>query len=434
MAQGTDGHCELAPGPTPPPAPEQLPASEQPPTRQQPPAPTIDALQAYVDANEQFRHAVGAADDERLVLTPYARGEYNDNYLFTVGRQGGPGRAPAKLLLRVNMGSQMHLLDQIGYEMGALRLLEPSGRTPRALYVDGSRAEVPWGVGVEEWLPGEALDYRRDLALAAQILADVHAVPVTPEAQDLLVTPAHPLGAIVDECREMFGAYRAWANADEAVLRTVDRMFTRADQIVEAELGRERARGGIRLGGRHIVNTEVNSANFLIDHCDGAHGTHGGDEEGATHSGGSATQSGGDAWAGCGACVEGATRTEGATRAGYLVDWEKPVLGEVEQDIGHFLAPTTTFWKTDVILTPAERASFVERYLAAVAGRFDVDGLAGRLGDYLVVTCLRGITWCAMAYTEYAGGGRAIANPDTYEKIRAYLSGTFLDRVTDEYY
>ncbi len=384
------------------------------------PRPTLDALQAYVDGSERLRRAVGAADGERLALAPYARGEYNESYLFTVGRADGAGHAPTRLLLRVNTGSQMHLRDQIGYEMGALRLLEPSGRTPRALYVDGSRDVVPWGVGVEEWLPGEALDYRRDLAFAARILADVHAVPVTPEARALLVAPAHPLGAIVDECREMFGVYRAWAAADDAVLRTVDRMFARATRIAGAELGRERAWGGGR-GDRHIVNTEVNSANFLVNHGDGA------------PAGGGAR--GGRAGYGRAAGMDNGSATGGrAAGAGYLVDWEKPVLGEVEQDVGHFLAPTTTFWKTDVILTPAERASFVERYVEAVAGRFDVEGLAERLGDYLVVTCLRGVTWCAMAYTEYAGGGRAIANPDSYAKIRAYLSSDFLDRVIDEFY
>ena len=30
-----------------------------------------------------------------------------------------------------------------------------------------------------------------------------------------------------------------------------------------------------------------------------------------------------------------------------LVDWEKPLVSEPGQDLGHFLAPTTTFWKTD---------------------------------------------------------------------------------------
>ena len=93
----------------------------------------------------------------------------------------------------------MHLPDQIGYEMAALRILEPSGRTPRALYVDGSRSRFPLGVGVEKRLPGRPLRYESDLAEAAAVLADIHALPEplgTP-----FVTPAHPLASVVEESR-----------------------------------------------------------------------------------------------------------------------------------------------------------------------------------------------------------------------------------------
>lgn len=42
----------------------------------------------------------------------------------------------------------------------------------------------------------------------------------------------------------------------------------------------------------------------------------------------------------------------------YLVDWEKPLYGDPAQDLGHFLAPTTTFWKTDVILDQEQMDAF----------------------------------------------------------------------------
>ena len=88
----------------------------------------------------------------------------------------------------------------------------------------------------------------------------------------------------------------------------------------------------------------------------------------------------------------------GEGRPNYLIDWEKPLYGDPVQDLGHFLAPTTTFWKTDVILTEDEMESFVKEYKAAVKGRFDISGLEDRLKFFLPVTCLRGITWCAMAW------------------------------------
>ena len=72
----------------------------------------------------------------------------------------------------------------------------------------------------------------------------------------------------------------------------------------------------------------------------------------------------------------------GAGKDNYLVDWEKPLYGDPVQDLGHFLAPTTTFWKTDVILTEEEMADFTRKYIQAVNGRFDVSGIEERLNIF----------------------------------------------------
>ena len=366
----------------------------------------IEEIQRYVNSNGPLHDALGVSRETLLTLTPFAQGEYNVNFAFEV-----PGDSPAslpdtptashspvtarRLLLRVNLGSQMHLDDQIGYEFAALRLLEPSGRTPRPLYVDGSRTRLPYGVGVEEWLPGRALRYETDLAEAARILADVHAVPVpaSPESTPL-VAPPHPIADIARECGEMYAVYQAWSQADPQVLRRIDALFARVRRIADDDLRRPEP----TWDQRHIVNTEVNSSNFLIEDAgnDGASG-------------------------------QPASLKRDQQKLGHLVDWEKPVLGEVEQDLAHFLAPTTTFWKTDVILTQPQVDEFVDLYAQAVDGRFPIDGLRERLGGYLTATCLRGVTWCAMALTEYSAPGRAVTNADTLAKIKDYLTPGFLD-------
>lgn len=377
-------------------------------------------LQRYVDGNDDLHDALGAPRGAHLPLAPFAQGEYNASYELKVpatpeerpaesmggaGRAAGGGAMRAGLgagaaggrhLLRVNLGSQMHLPDQIGYEAAALRLLEGSGRTPRVLYVDGSRSAVPHGVLVEELLPGRPLVYESDLPRAARILADVHAQPAPADAP--LVTPAHPLAAVVDECADMFGVYRSWPHADSAVLARVDQLFESAQAIARTDRARPAPTE------RRIVNTELNSSNFLMN------------DDGTTPG-----KTGGG--------VPAATRA-----TDYLIDWEKPVLGEVEQDLAHFLAPTTTFWKTDTILTRAEMGAFLAAYEEAVAGRFALTGMRERFEEYLVVTCLRGITWCAMALTEYLGANRAATNADTLVKIRAYLEPGFLDFIAREYY
>ena len=292
------------------------------------------------------------------------QGEYNLNYTFT------HPVTDRKLVLRINRGSQMHLDDQIGYEYDALTCLAPSGRTPRPLCCYPEQ-----GMLVMEWLPGRALDYNTDLSVAAKILADIHCTPVPEHCR--LLRPDFPARAIYEECLEMVQHYFHWEDADPAVCGLLR-------QLIE-EIGR------LPLdtpsdGPLCMVNTELNSGNFLID---------------------------------------------GATS--HLVDWEKPLLSEPAQDLGHFLAPTTTFWKTDVILTPQQVKDFTAKYIEAVAGRMDCSALPHRLPLFFTVTCLRGVTWCAMAYREYCQPGRELRNEDTFKKLQAYLDPAFLQNLLDNY-
>ena len=326
-------------------------------------------LSAYLHS-EGFLSRLELPRGTELTLAPLGQGEYNLNYRFVHPVTGQP------LVLRINTGSQMHLDHQIAYEFHALQDLYPSGRTPRPLCYDDSRTLLPYGTLVMEWLPGRPLRYETDLVQAAAILADIHALPI-PEGSHLL-RPACPARSIYEECLSMVEHYLTWEGADRTICRLLDTLI--------AEIGRlplDAPSGALPC----MVNTELNSSNFLIQ------------ENGVSH----------------------------------LIDWEKPLISEPAQDLGHFLAPTTTFWKTDVILSPEEIRQFVARYLVAVAGRFDTETLRVRLPLFFTVTCLRGVTWCAMAQREYAQPGRALTNRDTRVKLGQYLSPDFLQHILEHY-
>ena len=47
----------------------------------------------------------------------------------------------------------------------------------------------------------------------------------------------------------------------------------------------------------------------------------------------------------------------------------------------------------------------------------------------MTVTCLRGITWCAMAWVEYQQPGRELVNESTWRKLEAYLTDEFLGKM-----
>ena len=332
----------------------------------------IPGLSELVGSPE-YRSALGlpaAVTEEYWLL---AQGEYNRNFRF---RHPVTGK---ELLLRVNCGSQMHLEHQIEYESHALELLAPSGRTPRVLYTDGSKRYTDHGVSVMEYLPGRPLDYHRDLERAAGILADVHSVPLPGPSG--LIEPADPLRAVLEECEEML---RVYLNSDLPPLSGKRKIRELLD------LAWERYHRTNRTGGaRCIVNTELNNTNFLMaEEPDGP--------------------AGGRDW---------------------LIDWEKPLWSDPAQDIAHFLVPTTTFWKTDVILSPGETADFLTAYEASVSDRIDLTGLRERLGVFMPVTCMRGVTWCAMAWVQYQKEEKELSNDSTRRKLEAYLSDSFLEEI-----
>lgn len=332
---------------------------------------SMKELNEYINSPE-FKEALAIPANETLELTYLARGEYNINYRFRHPVSG------EKLVLRVNCGSQMHLDNQIEYEYRALVHLQASGRTPKPLFVDGSKKKIASGLLVMEFLEGSHLDYEKDLGLAASLLADIHKIQLDDSFP--FIKPENPLAAILDECDQMIETYYQYKEADKNVVLRIKRMMEKTRKL--------EARSQINKGYRCLINTELNSTNFLIN---------------------------------------------GKGRKNYLVDWEKPIISEPAQDLGHFLAPTTTFWKTDVILKAGDIEGFLDAYSKAVNNPHITDGIAERTKEYISITCLRGITWCAMAFVQYQDPQKTIKNKSTLKKLYAYLDCDFLDYIEREF-
>ena len=334
--------------------------------------------------NPEYRKALSLPEEMCEEYSPLARGEYNINYLF---RHPADGR---QLVLRVNAGSQMHLDRQIEYEAHALELLRGSGRTPELLYTDGSKKYIDAGVLVMEYLPGRYPDYEKkaEMDSVMECLADIHSVQIpedeviwgepesVPRDTVRLIAPADPAIAILDECEAMVRTYMDSPLGDETIKSRLRSMLDRGHEL--AADGRS-GEACVTNAYRCCINTELNSTNFLVD--------------------------------------------DGMTR---LVDWEKPLYGDPAQDLGHLLAPTTTFWKTDVILTQKETDRLIDEYISAVRNRFDTAGIRERTLRLINITCLRGLTWCAMAWVQYKDPDKAIVNESTRIKLDAYLSDRFL--------
>lgn len=295
-----------------------------------------------------------------------AQGEYNANYLFNENGE--------KMVLRINHGSQMHLDNQISYEAAAMKYLEGIDRIPQVVAVDDSADALGNGALVMTYLPGHHLDYNNweEMKAVAKCLADIHSYKV-PE-NNSLVSPKNSLKAILDECEEMISVYmKSELPTDEAKTR-LRKLLDKAWSLVDVNANDETY--------RCIINTELNSTNFLID---------------------------GD--------------------YARLVDWEKPLYGDPAQDIGHFLAPTTTFWKTDVIFDDDTIMGFIDEYIKQIGDRFDTTGLVARILQFTTITCLRGMTWCAMAWVQYQKSEKELMNESTRRKLDQYLDNSFVEMI-----
>lgn len=306
----------------------------------------------------------GWLDDIREVRF-LAAGEYNENHY--VRSRGG------EHVLRINHGSQLGLgREQIGYEFRVLSAVAPSGVTPRPYRVDPQPEGLSGGALLMDYLPGRPLDYARDLQRAARIFARVHALPPA----DGLIRQEQAVPAIVAESEGLLGRY-----PDHPMPGVRDRLLAYRDELLALH---ERNKDLLCSEPPVMVNTEVNSGNFIM--------------------------------------------SSGEGRQDFLVDWEKAVVSTRHQDLGHFLAPTTTLWKTHTRLDQEQREAFLSAYrrellalgTAAPALEVLVEGSAMLERTIL----LRAMAWCYMAFYEYTRTERAMRNAATFAKIRQYLDNT----------
>ena len=330
----------------------------------------MNEAREYLCDNAALRAAVGAAGGEVLEPHLLGLGEHNLNYWFEVG-----GR---KFVLRVNVAPQPFHENQVAYEFAALQSLAPSGCTPMPIYLDDSPSALGEGVIVESFCEGRTLDFDRlqpgDLDCAIRLMADVHAVPVTADCP--LHRPSDPLRELFEECLERYEVYRTSAFEDARITKWAERFIKEAERALDTPCRPEDC--------NHIVNTETLPSHFLI-----------------------------------------------AEGGGAFVDWERPIIGEVAQDVAYFVSPTTTFWDSDFLFPASQVDALVEEYWRAVDGRFERGAFDERFSAWRKMTALRSTTWCCRALVNYSRPD-AHRTQRTIEKLPVYLSDDFMHLITEE--
>ena len=360
----------------------------------------------YLRDNVALRRALGVADGDLLEPHFLGTGEHNRNFRFRHIASGDD------YVLRVNVAPQPFHRNQVAYEYAALETLAPCGRTPQPLYLDCSPTALGKGVLVISFCEGDQLDFDAlrpgDLRCAAQLIADLHAVEVPRECA--LYRPHDPLRILFEECMQRFATYRASAFEDARITKWAETFIAASQPLLDVPcLTSDRS---------HIVNTETLPSHFLIPEA---------------------------------AAREAAAAPDGAHAGrfyadpGSFVDWERPLIGEIAQDVAYFVAPTTTFWDSDVLFPSAEVDDFVKMYWRAVDGRFERGNFDERFRAYRMMTALRSVTWCCKALIAYNGADAATpAGPPadgatapyttvkTTRKLPLYLSDDFMEMLAVE--
>jgi aminoglycoside phosphotransferase (APT) family kinase protein len=185
-----------------------------------------------------------------------------------------------------------------------------------------------------------------------------------------------------EECARLLPVYLDSNLADPALRDYL------SDVLAWAAEARHRERYFVQDPCPCIINTEVNSGNFIVDR---------------------------------------------ESNRLYLVDWEKPLYGDPSQDLSHFCAPMTTLWKTDYRMTPADKARFVQAYKRAVDNRHLANTVDERIRLRDPFNYLRGISWSAMAWVAYQTGEHAVRNEDTFRKVASYLDLAFQRAMFDPF-
>lgn len=324
----------------------------------------IELIKPLIKSRE-YRESLKLPNDITETYEVLANGEYNANLVFV------HPLTHKKLVLRINEGSQMHLKKQIEYEANVLKALQNSGRTPHLYYVDGSKKYLDKGILVMEYLEGKPLDYKKDLLKAVDILIDIHRQPLG----ECLIKAGDGFDFVLYECESMLKKYLESEYSVESTSKRLRSLLYKGHEMNNA-LHMDRNLY------KCIINTELNSTNFLIN-----------------------------------------------ADKSYLIDWEKAVIGLPSQDIGHFLAPTSTFWKTDVILKKKEMEEFIEHYVKKASVYFDTTGIRETSFSFIKINCLRGLTWCAMAYVQYQNSDKSLMNESTRQKLNDYLSDEFIEKI-----
>ncbi|MFC6323651.1 aminoglycoside phosphotransferase family protein [Companilactobacillus baiquanensis] len=316
----------------------------------------VQKIQTYLDQNDILNKLNLA---ELKDISFLAQGEYNRNFLIV-------DKNDQKVVFRINYGSQINVKQQARYEYQALKILSESRHTPEPLWLDDSEEFFEHDILMEKFLPGEPLVYHRDLKKAAQIFASIHNLKLDDTAYQQLIVEN---SICSDRLHEAWQLLKPIKENQKLAPKSAQILYDLYDWCQEHNADEH------FIGQKQcLVNTEVNSNNFLI-----------------------------------------------TPDYGWLIDWEKPVISNAVQDLTQFMSDTTTLWRTDEKLSEEQIKDFLTEY--AKLTKQPLEKIEENIKVYMPFLLLRALSWCGMLISTY--DDKPIKNEEIYNRCQMYLKPEF---------
>ena len=215
--------------------------------------------------------------------------------------------AGKKYVLRINIEKQSGIPNQIEYEYKALKYLEQYNIAPKPYLFDSSKNILPYDILVEEYIPGNHLDYddSKKIIGAAVLLSTLHGIPKPQD--ELLMVWSNPLKDSLKEIIRMFKSYKQRKSSDEKFIEYGVRLIGKLEKNINLH--------SKYFSNKNIVHTDVVNDNFIYS-------------------------------------------PKGIT----LIDWEKPRVDDSSYDLCVFLGKPSQIWGSSRFMNEKEKHLFLSEY------------------------------------------------------------------------
>ena len=194
----------------------------------------------YLRANA--KEALGVTDFTGAVIQKLEGGDYNYNYHVQQAR--------CDVVVRLNIEPQSGSDNQIVHEYKTLEFLASHDVAPKPLFVDNARKHFPYGLLIEEYVPGGHVQFSvAAVRRVAEAMATLHTIPI---AGAPLERRDNPLRDQFDSVVAYLREYEHRQNPNSDIIRL--------GQLIISQLKKKLPELEVLYSRRSVVHTDPNPA------------------------------------------------------------------------------------------------------------------------------------------------------------------------------